>query len=357
MSPRHPAVAHLVRALRRFSDRLGGPFAAAITYFSVLSLTPILMVAFAALGFTLTRFFPDVLELAKSAIVDAVAADPTLGAQLSALVDEAFTRWQVVGVVGLLSALWSGHVWVHNLRMGVRAQFRSALDDISAEPNPVVGIAQNIAVLFGLLLLLGVAGALSAVATAARGLIADLLALPDTALVAWLLSLLPLVANLVLGFALFAFLFRFLPVGRLDTRRLLQAAAMGAVGMAALQFSTGALFGTLAANPVTAAFGSVIVLMGFFNLFARLVVFVAAWVATADAPAFAPQLPVRAAPLDTPTDYATKLVRARLAEAGEAQLPAPDEPARAAGLGVGAAWGTALAGLVTLAAALRRRGR
>lgn len=45
---RQPIVAHLLRAAERFNDRLGNQFGAAITYFSFLSLIPIMMVAFAA---------------------------------------------------------------------------------------------------------------------------------------------------------------------------------------------------------------------------------------------------------------------------------------------------------------------
>ena len=38
-----PSVAHIIRAVDRFNDRLGSQFGAAITYFSFLSLIPILM--------------------------------------------------------------------------------------------------------------------------------------------------------------------------------------------------------------------------------------------------------------------------------------------------------------------------
>ena len=36
-------VAHLLRAVDRFSSRLGNQFAAAITYFSVLAIVPVLL--------------------------------------------------------------------------------------------------------------------------------------------------------------------------------------------------------------------------------------------------------------------------------------------------------------------------
>lgn len=47
---RQPVIAHLIRATERFNDRLGNQFGAAITYFSFLSMIPILMVSFAAKG-------------------------------------------------------------------------------------------------------------------------------------------------------------------------------------------------------------------------------------------------------------------------------------------------------------------
>jgi membrane protein len=44
------------------------------------------------------------------------------------------------------------------------------------------------------------------------------------------------------------------------------------------------LIGLFAGNPAAALFGPIITLMLFFNLFARLILFVAAWIGTAEAP-------------------------------------------------------------------------
>ena len=41
-----PQIAHLLRAVARYNERLGSQFAAAMTYFSVLALVPVLMFAF-----------------------------------------------------------------------------------------------------------------------------------------------------------------------------------------------------------------------------------------------------------------------------------------------------------------------
>ena len=49
-----PWIAHLLRANERFGGRMGNQFGAAITYFSVLALVPLIMVAFSITGFVLS---------------------------------------------------------------------------------------------------------------------------------------------------------------------------------------------------------------------------------------------------------------------------------------------------------------
>ena len=49
------SVKHLIAAITRYGDRLGSQFAGAMTYFSFLSLVPILMVGFAVGGIVLRQ--------------------------------------------------------------------------------------------------------------------------------------------------------------------------------------------------------------------------------------------------------------------------------------------------------------
>ena len=49
----HQWLDHLIRAFESYNEHYGDHYAAAITYFSVLSLIPILMLAFAVAGFIL----------------------------------------------------------------------------------------------------------------------------------------------------------------------------------------------------------------------------------------------------------------------------------------------------------------
>lgn len=99
-------VAHLIRATERFNDRLGNQFGAAITYFSFLSMIPIMMVSFAAAGFILASH-PNLLEDIFSKILMNVS-DPTLASTLKNTINTAVQQRTTVGLVGLGIALYSG---------------------------------------------------------------------------------------------------------------------------------------------------------------------------------------------------------------------------------------------------------
>src|SRR5699024_8630472 len=75
---------HLMRAANRYMTERGDHYAAAITYFTVLSLFPLLMVAFSAAGFVLAGDADLMAEL-KSQITDAVPGD--MGDTIGELVD------------------------------------------------------------------------------------------------------------------------------------------------------------------------------------------------------------------------------------------------------------------------------
>ena len=117
-----PAIAHLIRAAERFNDRMGNQLGAAITYFSFLSMIPILMVSFAAAGFVLASH-PTLLQDIFNKILTNVS-DQTLATTLKSTINTAVQQRTTVGIVGLLIALYSGVNWMGNLREAIRAQSR-----------------------------------------------------------------------------------------------------------------------------------------------------------------------------------------------------------------------------------------
>ncbi len=96
---RLPMIAHLIRAAERFNDRMGNQFGAAITYFSFLSMIPILMVSFAAAGFVLASH-PTLLQDIFNKILNNVS-DPTLASTLKNTINTAVQQRTTVGIVGL----------------------------------------------------------------------------------------------------------------------------------------------------------------------------------------------------------------------------------------------------------------
>ncbi len=101
---------------------MGNQFGAAITYFSFLSMIPILMVSFAAAGFVLASH-PTLLQDIFNKILTNVS-DQTLATTLKSTINTAVQQRTTVGIVGLLIALYSGVNWMGNLREAIRAQSR-----------------------------------------------------------------------------------------------------------------------------------------------------------------------------------------------------------------------------------------
>ena len=90
------------------------------TYFSVLALIPILMVAFAIAGFVLAGH-PEWVAQIQDGITKNVPG--SLGDTLNGLIDSAIESRAGVGVLGLLGAAYAGLGWMANLRDALTAMW------------------------------------------------------------------------------------------------------------------------------------------------------------------------------------------------------------------------------------------
>ncbi|SDS63189.1 membrane protein [Friedmanniella luteola] len=339
-------VPHLLRAVERYISRLGAQFAGAITYFSVLAVIPILMFAFSAAGLVLTVTRPELLLPLADAIADTLGtADPATRQQILDLVRSALSNWRSIGILGLVSAVYSGAGWMGNLKNAVRAQWRPEFD-VQAEGGNVLLLTLKIYVvnllqLLALLLAMAITFGLAALSTTFAGTLLSSLGLAEIGWLNPLLRLVPVVFSIAAGSVLFLFLYTVLPETRAPRRTVRRAALIGSVGLAVLQYLSTFLVSLFSGNRAFAVFGSVIALMLFLNLFAQLILFMAAWIATADHPA-APPARVEA-----------EVVRFPLV------APEPAEPAevlagRRTGWLLGAAAGAGLGAAVTWWLARRR---
>lgn len=281
---RRPGVAHLLAANQRFGKRLGPQFAGAVTYFSVLSMIPVLMFAIAALGLTFTVLRPDLLPQVQNVIQEQFG-DPessSLSKSISQFVERTFQSWRSTTVFAFLAAAYSGSNWVKNLKYAVRAMWKNKFTGAAKTGNFFLEVLENLITFFGLLLSLGVAVAVTAAGQAFPQEIIDWLGIAGVPGVSVLLQLVSLAVSLVAGWLLFAFLFTVLPGERTSRGTWLKATIAGAVLVTVLQRVAGLLVELLGNNRSASVFGPIIILMIVFNLLATIILMIAAWVGTAE---------------------------------------------------------------------------
>ncbi|MDF7663012.1 inner membrane protein YhjD [Erwiniaceae bacterium L1_54_6] len=275
-----PAVAHFLRALERFNDRLGSQFGAAITYFSFLSLIPILMVSFAAVGFVLASN-QDLLTELINKIVNSIS-DPNLANTLKSTVNTAIQQRATVGLTGLLLALYSGINWMGNLREAIRAQSRDVWERKPDDQEKFwKRYIRDFISLTGLMLALVITLSLTSIAGAAQAAIVQALGLDH---IDWLrpaMTIIALSISIFANYLLFLWIFWILPRHKPRKKALFRGTLLAAIGFEVIKFVMTITLPKLATSPSGAAFGSVLGLMAFFYFFARLTLFCAAWIATA----------------------------------------------------------------------------
>jgi membrane protein len=270
----NPCLDHLFRANESYTAHYGNHYAAAITYFSVLSLVPILMVAFAVAAAVLAGD-PQLLAQLRDAIT--MAAPGALGDTLNEVVDTALKARTTVGVVGLLVALYSGIGWMSNLRDALTAQWGQERGNL-----PIIRtMISDLLSLIGL----GVALLVSfAITIAGSGVGKQLLRLAGLASTGWaeaLLVVLTIVLSLIANWLVFLWVIARLPRKRVSLRSAIRGALVASIGFEVLKQVATVVLKAVTHSPTGAVFGSVIGLLFFANLVSRFLLMVTAWTATA----------------------------------------------------------------------------
>ncbi len=274
-------VAHLLRTVDRFTVRGGTQFAAAIAYFSVLSLVPILMLGFSALGLVLTVISPDAVQYLEQWLTANLYGYGTLGQTVLSVVVKALGNWAAIGVFGLAIGLWTGTTWVGNLKRAARAVMVENYDEPPKQHSLPVELAINLGGLFLLFAGVGITWIGTIAATAWGEQLSIWLGLGDSRALTWTARVVSLLLALAIGALLFWWMFQWFSPGPLPRKLAWVGALIGSVALLALQGVAGYLIGLFSRNLTASLFGPVIILMLFTNLFATLILTVAAWLATA----------------------------------------------------------------------------
>lgn len=271
---RYPWLDHLLRANESFTDNHGNHYAAAITYFSVLSLVPILMVAFAVASFVLAHE-PSVLNQLQANITK--QAPGGLGATLSRTITGAIAARNTVGIIGLIGALYSGVGWMTNLRDALTAQW-----GIEKQKRPMIPtLIKDLLSLIGLGLALVVSFAITAAGTGLGTLLLRLAGVADTGWARTLLVALTVVLAIAADFLVFLWVISRLPRERVSARSAIRGALAAAVGFEVLKQVATILLKSATSSPTASVFGPVIGLLVFANLVSRFLLYITAWTATA----------------------------------------------------------------------------
>ena len=295
MRARHEWLDHLSRTGERYFQQRGNHFAAAVTFFSVLTAVPLLMVAFGAAGFVLW-LNPTLLDDLQDAITTAVPGP--LADALNPIIDEAVAQRNAVAGLGLLAALWSGIWWTSNLREAVSAQWGLP----ALRPTSVARFWYDLRVL----VVLGVTllGSISVSVLATGGLDVGLaaLGLADRRWSPLLTGGLAVALGLATGFLVFYWVITRLPRTKVPRRGAVRAAVVGAVGFEVLKQAIAFYLAEVTGTPGGAVFGPLLGLLLFLYLVARFTLLLTAWTATArgnelpSAPAAEPAVPEPPAP-------------------------------------------------------------
>ena len=284
-------VQHIIVAVKRFSERLGWQFAAALTYFSFLAVVPIIMVGFSVAGFLLYSH-PSWLDQLRDLVSEqfpASMADP-----INTALDQAVGSRLPIGIIGLIIAVYSGQSWMGNVRSALQAQWRPDFDDeqeIAAEPLWHYYL-KNLRYLATLTLGMVASVVLTTVGSSLPHNILDWLGLPEYRILTVAFTTLPILLAVLTDTVLFFWIYWYLSPRKAPVPRkyVVRGAFVAAIGFEVLKILV-TKFGSLILDSATGKiFGSVIGLMLFFYVIALILLFIAAWIATSPG---APEPPER----------------------------------------------------------------
>lgn len=273
---RWPWFDHLMRMNDRYNDMGGNQYAAGITYFSVLSMFPILMLVFAGIAFVLANRPETVLEI-QDQIAAQVSGD--LAEPINTIIDTAISQRGAVAGVGAITALWSGLGWMFNLRYGVSKMWRVNPNEGSLVWNKLKDLLGLVGLFVSLVIAIGV----TAAGSSSLGYrVLDLVALTDVPGVFVVLWLVAALLGTLANFIVFFWLIKFMPRVKVPKRSAVRAALIGAVAFEVFKQVASLFFSNALTNPAGATFGPVIGVMVLLYFVWRILLYCSAWAATTE---------------------------------------------------------------------------
>ncbi|OBA78843.1 inner membrane protein YhjD [Mycobacterium sp. 1164966.3] len=279
---------HVVRAYQRFDERNGSFFAAALTYYSIFALLPLLMVSFAGVGFLLASR-PDLRSSFEHHIWSSVSSQ--LGQQLVNGMNSAIRARTSVGVIGLATAAWAGLGWMSRLRAALTEMwYEHRVDSPGYVRNKLSDLSAMVGTFVVMLATIGLSALSHAQPMAA---VLRWVGIPEYSVFDSIFRLASFAMSMLISWLLFTWM-----IARLPREKVSLVASMRAGLLAAVGFEVFKQLGSIYLRAVTGSaagrvFGPVLGLMVFAYITGYLVLFATAWAATAS-------VDPRAKPVDPP---------------------------------------------------------
>lgn len=274
-----PFIDHLIRAYLRFDERMGMQLSAGISFFSFLSLIPLLMISFAALG-TFLASRPDIIAELSEKIVTNIG-DENLARTLKNSITTAINQRTSVGLTGLAIAFYSSVGWMGNLRKAIRFQTRENIELVpEEEPSILMHYLWDFISLVGLVVATVATIVISSYAISQQANLVEFFSLEQSLFLQWSLRIITLAISIFANYAVFCWVFISLPHKRPSRDILVRGSLLAAVGFELIKYGMSKFLPMLSLSPSAAVFGSVLTLMMFFYLFAILTLYCSAWIAT-----------------------------------------------------------------------------
>lgn len=263
-------VARTKRAVSWYGEHDGSTLAAAVTYFAFLSFFPLLALGFATVGI-LARIFPEADGALGPALENLLPGMIGDGRGQLSLDDLRAAAGPVAGV-GLLAILYSGLGWISEMRGALTSMF----DVPEIEVDAFNGRVQRYVLGKGRdLIALAVLGAVLLMSVAVSGAVVGIVE-------GWVAGTASIAIGIGANSVLFYALFKLLADPELPGKALWSGALLGAIGFEVLSQLSRVLLASTANQPAFQAFGIALILLVWVYYFSRVVMFAAAWSASAD---------------------------------------------------------------------------
>ncbi|MEU9580800.1 YihY/virulence factor BrkB family protein [Streptomyces chilikensis] len=260
---------HAGRAFERLDQVKWTRLAAAMTFTSFLALFPLLTLTAAAAAGTLSTAQQRTLQDKTAEQV------PGISDQLN--IEELVANAGTVGLIAGALLLFTGLSWVDSMRGCLRAVWEMPDPD----ENILLTKAKDLGVLFGLGGAVLTTLVISTVASGMVGRLARAMGLDEGGVGGVLLGIAAFAVAVLADFLLLLYVLRMVPGAHPSKRRLVEAALIGAVGFELLKLLLSGYIQGVAAKSMYGAFGVPIALLLWINFTCKLLLYSAAWTATA----------------------------------------------------------------------------